>query len=197
MSPYLIVGLGNPGLLYENTRHNVGFKVVKGLAKKYGLKFKDEKKFKAKIAKGDILGFEVYLLLPQTYMNESGVSVKKVKDYLNIDIKNILIVVDDADIKFEEFRLKEDSTSAGHKGLKSIEEHLNTQKYARLRVGIGREKKELKSYVLDKFTKNEKEKLKEIIKKAIAFIGLWLEKGTKIAANKANVRLKKEEKNDT
>ena len=145
MGLYLIVGLGNPGIVYENTRHNVGFKVVKSLAKKYGLKFKDEKKFKAKVAKGNILGFEVYLLLPKTYMNESGVAVKKAKDYLKIDMKNILIVVDDADINFEEFRLKEDSASAGHKGLKSIQQHLNTQKYARLRVGIGREKKELKT----------------------------------------------------
>ena len=198
MSPYLIVGLGNPGLSYENTRHNVGFKVVKSLAKKYGLKFKDEKKFKAKVAKGNISGFEVYLLMPQTYMNESGVSVKKAKDYLKIDIKNILIVVDDADINFEEFRLKEDSTAAGHRGLKSIETHLNTKNYTRLRVGIGREKKALKTYVLDRFTKTEKEKLKEIVGKAISFIELYLEKGIKIAANKANVRLKKnvEEKND-
>lgn len=199
MSPFLIVGLGNPGSLYENTRHNVGFKIVKELAGKYSFKFKDEKKFKAKIAKGNILGFEVYLLLPQTYMNESGIAVKKVKDYLKIDINNILIVVDDADIVFEEFRIKKDSTTAGHRGLESIEKHLNTQKYARLRVGIGRERKDLKTYVLDRFSKKEKEKLLLLEEKAISFIELWLEKGIQLAANLANVRLKKnkeEKEND-
>ncbi len=198
MDSYLIVGLGNPKEIYENTRHNIGFKIIKSLAKKYGLEFKNENKFKAKIAKGNILGFEVYLLMPQTFMNESGYAVKKALDYLKVNIENILVVVDDADIDFEEFRLKKDSSSAGHRGLMSIEKHLNTQSYARLRVGIGRGKKALKRYVLDRFTKTEKTKLNLIIEKAISFIELWLEKGITIAANKANVRLKKYRgKNDT
>jgi PTH1 family peptidyl-tRNA hydrolase len=196
MDNYLIVGLGNPGILYENTRHNFGFRVIKALGKKYGFKFTKEKKFDSKIAKGRILDFEIILLMPLTYMNNSGEAVKKVVKFFKIDISKILIVVDDADIPFEEFRIKDDSSSAGHKGLGSIEKCLNTQKYARLRLGIGRKQKLLKSYVLDRFTKEEKEKLPSLEKKAIEFIELWLEKGTQIAANKANVRLKKVKKNE-
>jgi len=200
MDRFLIVGLGNPGLLYENTRHNLGFKVVKRLAKKHDLKFKNEKKFEAKVANGKILDFDVYLILPKTYMNESGRSVIKAKNYLNIDIKNILIVVDDADIPFEEFRIKDDSSSGGHKGIESVETHLKTKQYARLKVGIGREQKQLKSYVLDRFTSKEKEKLFGIEDKGAHFIELWMQEGIKIAANYANVRLKKskeEKQNDS
>lgn len=199
MEKFLIVGLGNPGILYKNTRHNLGFKVVKRLAKKHKLEFKNEKKIKAKVARGEILGFDVYLILPQTYMNESGQAVIKAKNYLNIDLKNILIVADDADIPFEEFRIKDDSSAAGHRGLQNIEMHLKTKGYARLRVGIGRERKELKAYVLDRFTNEEKEKLPQIEEKGAVFVELWMQEGVKIAANRANVRLKKskEEKHDS
>ncbi len=196
MNTFLIVGLGNPGILYENTRHNFGFKVIKALAKKYSIVFAKEKKFQSKIANGKINNFDVLLQMPLTYMNESGVAVKKVVEFFKIDIKNILILVDDADIPFEEFRMKGDSSSAGHKGLASIEKHLNTKNYARLRIGIGREQNKLKSYVLGRFTKKEKEKLSELENKAIEFIEVWLEKGIQIAANKANVRLKKIKKNE-
>src|SRR3990167_1025797 len=101
MGSFLIVGLGNPGILYENTRHNFGFKVIKALAEKYNLEFKKEKKFASKIAKGKIKDFEVVLLMPFTYMNESGAAVKPAADFFKIDVKNILILVDDADIPFE------------------------------------------------------------------------------------------------
>jgi peptidyl-tRNA hydrolase, PTH1 family len=196
MNTFLVVGLGNPGILYENTRHNFGFKVVKAFAKKYNLEFAKEKKFESKIASGEIQNFDVLLLMPLTYMNESGVAVKKVVDFFKIELRNILILVDDADIPFKEFRIKGNGSSAGHKGLASIEKHLNTKSYARLKIGIGREKSELKSYVLERFTKEEREKLPEIEKKAIEFIEIWLEKGIQIAANKANVRIKKVKKNE-
>ncbi|MFA6118586.1 MAG: aminoacyl-tRNA hydrolase [Parachlamydiales bacterium] len=196
MTVYLIVGLGNPGMLYENTRHNFGFRIIKRLAGKYNLDFKKQIKLQAMEAIGKILDCEVHLLMPLTYMNLSGQAVKKAVDYYKIDIKNILIVVDDADIDFEEFRLKDRGKSGGHKGLESIEQHLGTQNYARLRVGIGRETKELKEFVLDKFTKEEKEKLLGIEEKAISHIELWLEKGTQIAANVANTRIKKLQKNN-
>lgn len=196
MSIFLIVGLGNPGILYENTRHNFGFKVIKALAKKYKLEFKKEKKFNSKIVKGKIKDFEVLLLMPLTFMNESGIAVKQVVDFFKIDLKNILILVDDADIPFEEFRIKSDSAGAGHKGLKSIEKHLNTKNYARLRLGIGKELTQLKSYVLSRFTKKEKEKLPQLENKAVEFIEIWLEKGLQTAANQANIRLTKVKKNE-
>jgi peptidyl-tRNA hydrolase, PTH1 family len=190
MTSFLIAGLGNPGLLYENTRHNFGFRIVKRLAKKYDLKFKKQTKLLAKEAIGKILNFDVHLIMPLTYMNLSGQAIKAAMDYYKIDLENILIIVDDADIAFEELRLKDSGSSGGHNGLKSISEHLNTDKYARLRIGIGRQEN-LKKYVLDRFSKEEKEKLLEIEDKAITTIELWLEKGIQIAANFANTRLKK------
>lgn len=196
MKNFLIVGLGNPGILYENTRHNFGFKVIKAFARKYGLEFVKEKKFNSKIASGKIKDFDVHLLMPLTYMNESGEAVRKVVDFFKIDIEDILIVADDADIPFEEFRMKEDSASGGHKGLVSIEKHLNTKRYARLRLGIGRQQNELKSYVLGRFTKEEKQKIPELENRAIECIEIWLEKGIQFAANKANVRIKKDKKNE-
>lgn len=192
---FLIVGLGNPGLLYENTRHNIGFKILKNLARKYNLEFKKEKKFLSYVASGNILGKDVHLLMPLTYMNLSGDAVRIVKDYYNIELNKLLIVLDDADIPFEEFRLKDSGSSGGHNGLKSIEENLKTQNFPRLRIGIGREK-ELKKFVLGRFSKEEKEKLPQIIEKAIYFIELWLEKGVQIAANAANVRIKKLQNNE-
>ena len=188
MDTYLIVGLGNPGLLYTNTRHNVGFKVLNALAKKHGLEFKKDKKLKSKISKGKILERQVFLLKPETYMNLSGEALRACVDYYKIELDKILVVVDDADIPFEEFRLKKDSGAAGHRGLKNIEEHLNTKAYARLKVGIGRDKNELRSYVLGRFSKEERAKLKEIEIKAISFIELWLEKGMNFAATQANIR---------
>lgn len=197
MDVFLIAGLGNPGILHENTRHNFGFRVIKALAKKYNLVIVKEKKINSKIARGKIKDFEVILLMPLTFMNESGIAVKRAADFFKVDLKNILILVDDADIPFEEFRMKSDSACAGHKGLASIEKHLNTQNYARLRLGIGREKQSgLKSYVLSRFNKQEKEKLPGLEKKAVEFIEIWLEQGLQTAANKANVRIKKVKKNE-
>ena len=192
MDKYLIVGLGNPGILYENTRHNIGFKVVKALAKKYDLKMKNDKKLKSKIAEGSVLGKEIILQMPMTYMNLSGQAVGSCVNFFKLDIDKILVVTDDADIAFEEFRLKKDSSCGGHNGLKSIEASLNTQGYSRLRVGIGRFDNSLKEYVLRRFSKEEKKRLPKIIDKAVEFIELWLEKGIK-AAEKVNIRLKNHE----
>ena len=188
MSIYLIVGLGNPGFLYKNTRHNYGFKVVKALAKKHKLEFKKDSSFLGKIAKGNIEGKKTILLLPQTYMNESGKSVQKVFNFYKIDLKNILIVADDADITFGEFKIKTNSSAGGHNGLASIEKYLNTNSYARLRLGIGKSENKLESYVLDSFTSDEKQLLSGYENKATGFIELWLKSGIEIAANTINAK---------
>ncbi len=195
---YLIVGLGNPGILYENTRHNIGFKAVKKFAKKHEFDFKREKKFKAKMAHGFINDKEIYLMLPQTYMNLSGDAVKLAKDYYKIDIKNILIVVDDADISFNQLRLKEDSGSGGHRGLDSIEKQLSSNAYPRLRIGIGREdENDLKKYVLNRFSKDEKNQLDDLLEHVVDIISLWLKDGMKKAANVANIRKKANKQKET
>ncbi|OGN61823.1 MAG: aminoacyl-tRNA hydrolase [Chlamydiae bacterium RIFCSPHIGHO2_12_FULL_27_8] len=198
MENFLIVGLGNPGILYENTRHNIGFKVVKALGKKYNLEFKKDKKLNSKIAFGKILNKEVLLLLPLTYMNNSGQAVRNCLDYYKVDIKNILVVVDDTEISFEEFRLKKDSSSGGHNGLKSIEHFLKTNSYKRLRIGVGRSGVELSKFVLQRFSKDEKPKLKNIIEKSIEIIEGFLTEGFEKTSNIGNIKLNKfkEEKNE-
>lgn len=189
MEKYLIVGLGNVGLKYKKTRHNIGFEIVSCLAKKEKVKFKKEGKFFGYLTKFMLADKQVFILKPATYMNRSGISVKAVIDFFKIPIKNILIIIDDVYIPFKEFKLKTDSSSAGHKGLESIEEFLKTKKYARLKVGIGKESiEDVKSYVLKKFSIKERKELLNIAINVLDIIYLWLNKGILLAMNKANVR---------
>lgn len=186
---YLIVGLGNPGKKYEKTRHNIGFEVVKEFVKDGNFKWRLEEKFLGEMAEGDIDGKRVYFLLPHTYMNESGTSVKRVVDYFKIEMDKVLIVVDDVEI--ERMRLKKDSGPGGHKGLRSVEANLGSGLYARLRIGIGgAEKEDLVPHVLGRFTKEEEKKVSEIILEAKAVIAIWLKEGIEQAMNRANVRTK-------
>ena len=194
MDSFLIVGLGNPGLIYENTRHNIGFKIVTAFGSKYGAKFSRNAKLKSKMAHTKVLDEDVFLQKPLTYMNNSGQAIRACIDFYKIDISHILVIVDDAEIPFGEFRIKEGSGSGGHNGLKSIEQYLKTNEYARLRVGIGRENENLKSYVLSRFSKDEKEKLEDIKSQAITLIEMWIKEGTQKTANTANIR-KKAKKN--
>ncbi|KPK32057.1 MAG: hypothetical protein AMS24_05055 [Chlamydiae bacterium SM23_39] len=189
---YLIVGLGNIGEKYKNTRHNIGFKIVDFFSKKWELKFKKQIKLKSEIAKGKVENKKVYLLKPSTYVNNSGIALKACKDFFKIEISNILVIVDDVYIPFGEFRLKKSGSSGGHKGLMSIEINLNTQTYNRLKVGIGNaESEELSSYVLKDFSKDEEKNICKIINRALDIIYLWLQYGIDIAMNKANIRKKK------
>jgi PTH1 family peptidyl-tRNA hydrolase len=188
MKKSLIAGLGNIGDEYKKTRHNVGFEVVLELAKREKLKFKEKKKLKGEIAEGKVDDRKIYLLKPVTYMNRSGEAVEASALFFKIKIENILVIVDDVNIPFGEFRLRRDSGAGGHKGLENVEEHLG-KGYARLRIGVGRKRvKNLASYVLRRFTKKESENLKNIIKEAVEIICLWLIQGLEIAMNRANVR---------
>ena len=184
----LIVGLGNIGKSYEKTRHNIGFEVVKTIAKKNDFSFKEKKGLKGCIAKGKIGDVEYIFLMPTTFMNESGESVRLCKDYFKIDLKNILIVVDDISIPFGEYRLKKEGSSGGHNGLKSIEKHLHSKNYARLRIGIGdRKVGHLVTHVLGKFSKDEKANLLPIIEKALYFIEKWQTVGVEKIMTQANI----------
>ena len=196
MSAFLIVGLGNPGREYEKTRHNIGFLAVDALAEKWDLQFQKKTKLKGKLAqkKGEKINF--YLFKPDTYMNLSGLAVKAVIDYFNIDLDRLLVIVDDVAIPFGEFRLKKESGSGGHRGLENIEECLATQAYARLRIGVGEKKSEqLTAHVLGKFTSNELECLPTIKKKAIEVVELFFEKSLEYTQSVANVRQKKLDRN--
>jgi peptidyl-tRNA hydrolase, PTH1 family len=186
---YLIIGLGNVGSKYKNTRHNIGFEVIENLAKKYSLEFKKSQKLQGYIAHGMIGDKDTFLLMPTTFMNSSGISVRLTKDYYKIDIQNILVIVDDVAIEFGEFRLRKDSGTGGHNGLLSIQEHLNSSEYARLRVGVGDRKfGNLESYVLSKFSQNERNDLEKIISHGTDLIEKWQSQGIELTMNEANIR---------
>ena len=157
----LIVGLGNPGKEYDNTRHNIGFNVLNRYLDKNNLKLEKEK-FNGKYTKTIINSEDVIFLEPQTYMNLSGDCVRKIIDFYKINIDDILIIQDDLDMEVGRIKLKENSTSGGHNGIKDIEEKLGTNSIKRLKVGISNNKLvDTKDYVLGKFTKEEKEILEK------------------------------------
>lgn len=188
MDKYLIVGLGNPGKKYEGTRHNVGAKVVAEFANKLGMDFSESKKFQGLLATGEYKGKKLFILLPLTYMNLSGIAVRLCLQFYKIEISNILIVADDVAIPFGKFRIKENSSSGGQKGVENIIQELNSSAFPRFKVGIGEKKQtDLSGHVLGKFTVEEKKFLPLIIDRATGFIELWLEKGSKEVMNQANV----------
>src|SRR5215212_3604185 len=156
---YLIVGLGNPGSEYARTRHNAGFLLVQRLAEKWNAAWSYEKKFNARLARVDRDGRRVIVCEPLTYMNSSGEAVRMVMEFFRVPLSNLLVVVDDADLPIGQIRLRPQGSSGGHHGLESIETHVGSRDYARLRIGIGREKgaREIAGYVLGRFNSTETE----------------------------------------
>ena len=134
----LIVGLGNPGLKYQTTRHNIGFMIIDSIADKFGASFTKDKKLLCQSVKLNIDGVSCLLLKPQSFMNLSGHVVKKTVDYYKINIDNLLVVHDDMDLPIGVVRFREKGGHGGHNGLKSLITCLNTQDFARLKIGIGR-----------------------------------------------------------
>lgn len=170
----LIIGLGNPGKEYAKTRHNAGFMVVDALAKVLGADFKFQKKFNAEIAQVKLENEDVVLLKPQTFMNLSGSPVRAVMDFYKIKIKDIIVVQDDKDILFGEVKYQNNRSAAGHNGIKSLIEHLGTQDFARIRIGVAWQDKEkmgdTADFVLRNFTKTELQNLEKIIQDIIVQI---------------------------
>ena len=153
----LIVGLGNPGKEYDNTRHNIGFIFIDDFAKSLNIRI-DKKKFNGLYNEVVINNEKVILLKPQTFMNLSGESVIKFINYYKINIDDILIISDDLDLNFGKIRLRSEGSSGGHNGLNNIILHLGTNKFKRLKIGISCNKPiDTISYVLGKFSKEEKE----------------------------------------
>lgn len=160
----LIVGLGNIGKEYDNTRHNVGFKALDQLLNKYNI-ILDKNKYDGYYTKTIIKDEQVILLKPAKYMNLSGEVVRKYVDFFKIEIENILIISDDLDQEVGKYKLKQKGSSGGHNGLKDIEKHLGTDKYKRLKIGISNNRLiDTKDYVLGKITKEDNEILDKIYK---------------------------------
>lgn len=162
----LIVGLGNPGKEYEKTRHNIGFLFIDKLAKEFDVKMK-KKKFDGLYEIVSYEGEKIIFLKPQTFMNLSGECIRRYIDFLNISIKDILIIHDDTSLQLGTFKFKTKGSSGGHNGLKNIEQQLQTKDYKRMKIGISSSKEiEKKDYVLGRFTKEENEIVNEIIELA-------------------------------
>ena len=188
-STYLVVGLGNPGRAYENTRHNIGFHVLEMLAKKYSWSFKDVSSLQGKVAQGVYEGKKVILLLPMTYMNSSGEAARLVMDYFKIHTNNILVVADDVSLPFTSLRIKPSGSSGGHNGLKSIEAHFGSQVYPRMKIGVGAKTfGTLADYVLSKFTEEETKQLPPLLERAAATVEIWIKDGIVKAMQIANSR---------
>ena len=148
----LVVGLGNPQKEYEFTRHNIGFMVLDSFVSGYT----EEKKFSALIKKEKISGVDVLFVKPLTFMNLSGNAVSKIARYYQIDVEDILVIQDDLDMKVGTYKLKKNSSSGGHNGIKSIIQNLGTDSFLRLKVGISNVKKgDIIDYVLGRFSKEE------------------------------------------
>lgn len=158
----LIVGLGNPGKEYENTRHNMGFIAIDRFAKKHSITI-SKNKFGGLYEETNINGEKVILLKPQQYINLSGEVIKKYVDFYKINVNDILIISDDLDQEVGKYKLKYKGSSGGHNGLKNIELHLKTNEYKRIKIGISNNKKiDTKDYVLGKIDTQTKEKLNNV-----------------------------------
>ena len=160
----LIVGLGNPGKEYENTRHNMGFMAIDKFANKHNVSI-TKNKFDGLYEELMINSEKVILLKPQRYINLSGEVIKKYVDFYKIDINDILIISDDLDQELGKYKLKYKGSSGGHNGLKNIELHLKTNEYKRIKIGISNNKNiDTKDYVLGTFNQEDRKKIEEIIK---------------------------------
>ena len=185
---HLIVGLGNPGADYAKTRHNAGFLLVEKLAARWKADWKNERRFHARIARVERGGEQVLLCQPQTFMNLSGETVGAVKKFYQLPLNRLLVAVDDADLPLGEIRLRARGSSGGHHGLESIEQHIGSCEFARLRIGIGRADgaREITDYVLARFAAGERELMEKVLARAADQTECWVADGTEKAMNQFN-----------
>lgn len=184
----VIVGLGNPGQQYKNTRHNIGFMVTGELAEKHGITGSFSSKFNAIVGKGKINNTDVLIVQPQTFMNLSGEAVSKVLNWYKLDTKNLFVVFDDISLDFGRVRFRPSGSAGSHNGIKSIITRCGSDKFNRLKIGVGPNPGEhlWASYVLQPFPSEEKELLPKVIDICIEGIEYYLKEGIDSARNKYN-----------
>lgn len=185
---YIIAGLGNPGGKYEKTKHNMGFQVIDLLADKYHIEM-NQKKHKAICGTGIIEGVKVLLLKPQTFMNLSGESIRDAVDFYKIDPETELIVIyDDISLPHGHLRIRKKGSAGGHNGIKNIIQHLGTQVFPRIRVGVGEKPEgwDLADYVLSGFSKEDEVLVKESWERAVEAAAVMLTDGPEKAMNDFN-----------
>ena len=187
MSNVLIVGLGNPGEKYQRTRHNVGFLAVNVLAERWQLSF-GRRKARAEVADGSFRHQRVVLAEPQTFMNDSGESVRGLTRMFNVEPNNLLVIYDEMDLPFGRLRLRDQGSAGGHRGIQSIIDHLGTAQFPRLRIGVGRPPvgREAIGHVLSSFTTSEVAELANILERVAAGVEIFLADGVVPAMNVLN-----------
>ena len=186
---YLIVGLGNPGRRYERTRHNAGFMTVDRL---YDIlpSGTARSRFQAELIETRDGDKRVILAKPQTYMNDSGIAVSQIARWYKVSRDRLLVIYDELDLPFGSIRLRANGSAGGHNGVSSVIQHLHSQDFARLRVGIGRPRSgSTVPYVLSQFFSDEQKALPEIIDRASSAALLWLREGITVAMNEHNRRV--------
>ena len=182
----LFVGLGNPTPDSENNRHNVGFKIIDVINKKFGLS-KQKPKFKGLLTTGNIEGEKVYAIKPLTFMNNSGVCIRELLEYFKFDAKNVIVFHDDLDIEFGKIKAKFSGSSAGHNGIASIDKFIGKD-YSRVRIGIGKPKSpiEVGDYVLQNFDEDELVGIDKISKNITESIGDLIKKKLDLFSSTVN-----------
>lgn len=186
----LIVGLGNPGDIYAGSRHNIGFSLIKSLAKSHKIALKNDRAAFSLSGRGRIGGQNIMLAMPLTFMNLSGEAVRSLLKRYRIPADDLLVVCDDLDLEFGRLKIRPAGSSGGHRGLESIIGSLDNTKFARLRIGIGKplQSRDAAEYVLENFTAEEKKEIKQIIGMASDCCLVWLKRGITEAMNIFNKR---------
>lgn len=182
----VVVGLGNPGTRYAETRHNIGWLVVDRLADLAGWSGRGRTRDASAVVMGRFRGEDLTLVKPLTFMNDSGLAVRKVLAREHAPLNDLLVVTDDFALPFGKLRFREAGSAGGHNGLRSIIGELGTEKFARLRVGIGDPRRNARDHVLSTFAPDERERLSELLDAAAEAVETWTREGTSKAANRWN-----------
>ncbi len=182
----LFVGLGNPTADSENNRHNVGFKIIDTINKKFSLS-KQKPKFKGLLTTGNIENKKVYAIKPLTFMNNSGICIRELIEYFKIDSQDVIVFHDDLDVEFGKIKAKFGGSSAGHNGIASIDKFIGKE-YSRVRIGIGKPKNniEVADYVLQNFNEDESIGINEISKNITDSISILIEKKLDLFSSTVN-----------
>ena len=184
----LFVGLGNPTPDSENNRHNVGFKIIDSINKKFSLS-KQKPKFKGLLTTGNIGNEKVYAIKPLTFMNNSGICIRELIEYFKIDAEDVIVFHDDLDVEFGKIKAKFGGSSAGHNGIASIDKFIGKE-YSRVRIGIGKPKNgiEVSDYVLQNFDEDEAANVEKILKDITESISILVEKKLDLFSSTVNNR---------
>ncbi|MBF7095243.1 aminoacyl-tRNA hydrolase [Streptococcus sp. HF-1907] len=175
----MIVGLGNPGTKYDNTKHNIGFMAVDKIVKELDVTFTEDKNFKAEVGSTFLNGEKIYFVKPTTFMNNSGIAVKALLTYYNIAVEDMIIIYDDLDMEVGKIRFRQKGSAGGHNGIKSIIAHIGTQEFDRIKIGIGRPKHGMTvvNHVLGKFDQDDQIAIENTLDKVDDAVNFYLQSG--------------------